>query len=135
MSINSLLKKYKSIILYLICGVLTTLVNIVTYYLGFNVLKIRNIPSTVIAWILSVMFAFITNKRYVFESKVSNVKGKLQEMISFYGCRLITGGMDVLIMFIAVDCFHMNSMIWKIISNIIVVIINYIVSKLIIFKR
>jgi putative flippase GtrA len=84
--------------------------------------------------VLSVLFAYITNKLFVFESKSFDAHVLKKEIISFFGCRFFTGVMDVAIMYVTVDLFHSNSTHWKVASNILVIIINYIVSKLVIFK-
>lgn len=133
--IFDLLKKYKSVVSYLIFGGLTTLVNIASYYVFFNLLKFSNVPATIIAWFLAVIFAFLTNKIWVFESKSFENKIILYEFITFFLCRISTGFIDVLIMWIAVDRYLLNAIVWKVISNMIVIILNYIASKLIIFKR
>ena len=127
--------KYKSIIAYLFFGVLTTLINWGSYFLCYNIVQIPNVPSTIIAWILAVAFAFITNKIWVFGSKSFNGKVLLYEIWTFLAARLITGILDVVIMYFAVDVFAMNSTVWKLISNIIVIVLNYIFSRLIIFKK
>ncbi len=132
---KKLFTKYKSIIAYLFFGVLTTLINWGSYFLCYNILKIPNVPSTIIAWILAVIFAFITNKIWVFNSKSFAGKVLLRELWTFIAARLVTGILDVVIMYFAVDVFAMNSTVWKLISNIIVIILNYIFSKLIIFKK
>ena len=126
---------YKSIIAYLFFGVLTTLINWGSYFLCYNIVQIPNVPSTIIAWILAVAFAFITNKIWVFGSKSFNGKVLLYEIWTFIAARLITGILDVVIMYFAVDVFAMNSTVWKLISNIIVIVLNYIFSRLIIFKK
>ncbi len=121
--------------MYLIFGVLTTVVNIVSYFLLARILHIDTVVSTVIALILSILFAYITNKIFVFESKTNTAKELLKEIISFFGCRAFTGILDVAFMYITVEVFNLNDMIMKIISNIVVIIVNYIFSKLIIFKK
>ena len=133
--IKDLWTKYKSLIMYAFFGGLTTVVNMVTYYVCFNLLGIANVPSTAIAWLLSVLFAFITNKLWVFESKSFDKQTMLHEVTSFFGCRVATGILDVVIMYLAVDVAHFNPTLWKLISNILVIIINYIASKLLIFKK
>lgn len=133
--IKELYNKYKEILMYLIFGVLTTVVNIVSYFLLARILHIDTVVSTVIALILSILFAYITNKIFVFESKTNTAKELLKEIISFFGCRAFTGILDVAFMYITVEVFNLNDMIMKIISNIVVIIVNYIFSKLIIFKK
>lgn len=127
--------KNKSMILYILFGGLTTLVNIVAYHICYEVLLISNFLSTIIAWLFSVIFAYLTNRIFVFESKASGIEAWIQEILSFFGCRIATGVMDTVIMVVAVDYLHQNSMLWKVISNILVIVINYIASKYLIFKR
>ncbi len=133
--VSELIKKYKSFIAYAFWGVCTTVINIAVYYLLYSISEIANVPSTVIAWIASVVFAYITNKLFVFDSKSFRLGVVAREIVSFFGCRLLTGVMDIAIMYFAVDVFGLNSMLWKIISNILVIILNYIAGKLIIFKK
>ncbi len=126
--------KYKEVILYLVFGGLTTLINIVSYALFTRVCGLDTILSTSLAWIVSVAFAYITNKIYVFESKTDSIGAFFRECISFFGCRLATGIMDIAIMYIAVDELGFPDMIMKIISNILVIVLNFIFSKIFIFK-
>ena len=93
-----------------------------------------NVPSTVAAWVLSVLVAFFTNRSFVFESKESSAAGRWREFVSFFGCRVLTGLLDVLIMAVTVDVLGWNGLIWKVISNVIVIVLNYIASKFFIFK-
>lgn len=135
MRLKNLLLQYRAVILYLIFGGCTTLVNIVCYFLCYQILWISNLASTAIAWFVSVLFAFVTNRSYVFGSQAREYRERLRELFSFFACRGMTGVMDMVIMYITVDCMNMNSLLWKIVSNILVIIINYIVSKLVIFKK
>lgn len=132
---KDLLLKYKKQILYLVFGGLTTLVNTVSYYLFFNVIHINNAPSTALAWLISVVFAYITNRVWVFESKTSAKKDVLFELTAFFACRIVTGMADIAIMVLAVDILHRNSLLWKVISNVLIVIANYMASKLVIFNK
>jgi putative flippase GtrA len=130
-----LIKKYKEIILYLIFGVLTTLVNIVVYALCTRVLLLDVYLSNVLAWLLSVLFAYFTNRRYVFSSKATTINDKVKELMSFYGCRLFTFAVDMVLMFLMIDMLYINDMVSKIAVNVIVIILNYILSKFLIFKK
>lgn len=130
-----ILKKYQQPILYLFFGICTTIVNIITYYLSAHILSLSVILSTCLAWLVSVIFSYITNKWWVFESKSLRLKAVIQEFLSFTGCRLFTGACDLLIMLIFVDSLGMDDLFVKIASNILVVVLNYIFSKMIIFKR
>lgn len=120
---------------YLIFGALTTLVNIIAYAVFYYILHISNAASNIIAWILGATFAYITNKLYVFNSKVSNIKELIKEAIYFYGCRLLTLVIDEGIMIITVDKWGWNAFLMKILANVIVIILNFIFSKILIFKK
>ena len=132
---KALIGKYRSLILYAVFGVLTTLVNMAAYWLCFDVMGIPNVPATIIAWVLAVSFAFITNKLWVFDSKSFDGKTLKHEIPTFFGARLATGVLDVAIMYLAVDLMHWNPTFWKLVSNILVIIINYVASKLVIFRK
>ena len=125
--------KYRHYILYIIFGVLTTIVNVITYYLTHLLLPVM--PSTIIAWILAVLFAYVTNRRFVFESQAKTKQEIIKEIISFFSARILTGILDVALMFIFVDCLKMNDMIIKVISNIIVIVLNYVLSKVFVFRK
>lgn len=135
MSIIDIIIKRKQIILYLFFGFMTTLINVVSYYLCFNLFRINNLCSTIIAWFLSVIFAFFTNRRYVFESDKVILKQILNEMFLFFTSRIITGILDVIIMVVCVDYMKWNNLLMKILSNVIVIILNYVFSKKIIFVK
>lgn len=132
--IKGLLEKYKSLIRYGIFGVLTTALNIFTYTFFYQKVGISNVASNVFAWIAGVLFAFVTNKLWVFESKSVQATVLIREMISFFGCRLATGMIDLAIMYVTVDRFALNSTAMKCISNAIVIVGNYAASRLFIFK-
>ena len=133
--IKNLLEKYRMMILYVVFGAMATFVNMAAYYLCFNILGIPNVPSVIIAWVAAVIFAFFTNKLWVFESKSFAPEVLKHEIPTFFGARLLTGLLDVVIMYLAVDVLHWNATVWKLISNVIVIVLNYIASKLIIFRR
>lgn len=126
------LQKYREVIMYLIFGVLTTLVNIVSFFLLSDILKINWMPSNIAAWIISVLFAYFTNKKYVFDSKNKKI---IKEFISFVLFRVLSLAIDMVTMYLLIDILTVDTLISKIIANIIVVIANYIFSKFIIFKK
>lgn len=132
--IKSLLLKYKGVILYLVFGVLTTVINVITYHACYEVMHIANLVSTVIAWIVAVSFAYVTNKLFVFESKRTG-SGAIKEAINFFACRIGTGFIEIGFMYVFVDMLMFNGTIMKLITNVIVIVVNYIASKLIIFKE
>lgn len=130
-----LIKKYKSLIAYAFFGVCTTGINIVSYGLCYEGLGLPNVVSNIIAWIVAVAFAFVTNKLWVFDSKTIEKETLLYEVTTFVSCRLATGVMDLGIMYVGVDILNLPSMILKVVSNILVIVLNYVASKLVIFKK
>lgn len=133
--IVELVKKHKSFIAYGVFGVLTTIVNILTYNICYSSIGISNTLSNMIAWVLAVTFAYLTNKVWVFDSKSWAWDVLKREVPAFISCRLATGLLDIVIMFICVDLLQMHALLMKIISNVLVIILNYIFSKLVIFKK
>ncbi|HEX3039072.1 MAG TPA: GtrA family protein [Caproiciproducens sp.] len=120
---------------YIVFGVLTTAVNIVSFGLFRTVLRWELLMANTLAWILSVAFAFITNKLIVFKSKSFEAGLFFRELITFVGARLLSLGVDTLGMLLLVNVLLWNDWIAKIIMNVIVIIINYVLSKRIIFKN
>lgn len=126
--------KYKEGLWYLSFGVLTTLVNIVSFF----VLRLFNIEiyiSNVIAWVLAVIFAFITNKLLVFNSRGKSKKENFKELISFFFFRVLSLGIDMGTMYLLIDVLSSSEIVAKVVANIVVIVLNYIFSKLFIFKK
>ncbi|NFR85892.1 MULTISPECIES: GtrA family protein [unclassified Clostridium] len=119
---------------YIIFGVLTTGINIISYLL-LNKLGIQYIISNTIAFILSIIFAFITNKLYVFNSDTWKIKVVIREGVIFSGSRLTTFIIDTVLFILLVQVIKMNDFIAKCIVNIVVIIINYVLSKFLVFKK
>lgn len=130
-----IVKKNKAVVLYLLFGVLTTVVNIAVYAAAAHLLRLGTTSSNVIAWIIAVTFAYLTNRKWVFESGASTGAEITKELISFYSCRLATGVLDIGIMYVFVDLLFVNDLVMKVLSNVLVIILNYIASKLVIFKK
>ena len=137
--VKELIKKVctKEVILYVVFGVLTTIVSLVTYYIcvgtflnAENAIQLQ--IANIIAWIVSVAFAYITNRKFVFESTNKN---KLGEATKFVTSRIATLLMDMLIMFLGVTLLKLNDGIIKIISQVIVIVANYVFSKIFVFKK
>ena len=126
--------KYKEVISYLFFGGCTTLINIISFML-FRAFNINMLVSNALAWIVSVLFAFVTNKLYVFDSRNVEFKKTLMECFYFFICRLLSLAFDMGFMYLLVETLKSNELFSKIVSNIIVVIINYVFSKLFIFKK
>lgn len=126
-------EKYKEIINYLIFGVLTTVVNFMVYIILSKFFGVNDVVSNAFAWFVSVIFAYITNKIYVFKSNAKGVKTVLKELVSFFACRLLSGIFDIGMFWVLVS-FKFNDILAKVLISILVVILNYVFSKLIIFK-
>ena len=135
MQITALLRKYRHVLLYGIFGVLTTVVNIVVYWVMAHLLHLTTTPSTLIAWVAAVLFAYLTNRKWVFDSQAEGNKQILAELISFFLCRIATGVVDWLCMFVFVDLLHLNDVLIKAAANVLVIILNFIASKWLIFKK
>lgn len=135
MKLKEMMEKYKDIVPYAIFGILTTIINIVVYLFFAHILKKEVMLSTLAAWFLSVLFAYVTNRKWVFHSGVLTFSNIIREAVAFFICRLATGMADILIMFVFVNIFHFNDLFIKIISNIAVIILNYVASKWIIFNH
>lgn len=133
--IENLIKEYWMLISYGIFGVLTTAVNLGCYYICARILKIPVMISSLIAWVAGVVFAYITNRIWVFESKNDKKKEILKEVFSFVCGRGVSEVIELAILFIFVSCLHYNDIFWKVISNIVVIIFNYIFSKFIVFRK
>ena len=127
--------KYKDVILYLVFGVFTTVVNIAAYWVCVHVLGTSVMAGTIVAWALAVFFAYVTNRSMVFHSAASGAQEILKEIISFFACRIGTGVVDWVIMFVFVTVLHFNDMIIKILANFIVIVLNFVLSKFVIFKK
>ena len=127
---RSWFNKGYEVLSYLFFGGCTTLINILTFWL-LRVLKVGVYASNVVAWIISVLFAFITNKLFVFESKGNTIK----QGVSFFAFRIISLLFDMGIMYLLIDVLNINDLLSKVIANIVVIIINYVFSKVFIFKK
>jgi len=127
--------KYHEIAMYLIFGVLTTLVDYAVYFPLTNLLKLNHLIAFALAWAVAVVFAFVTNKLWVFGSTSFNKKIVLREFPAFAGGRVFSLILSEVIMYVMVDIMTVNQNISKIVISILVIIINYILSKLFVFKK
>ena len=122
-------------ILYLVFGVLTTGVNYIVYLPCYNILGLSASVSNAIAWVVSVAFAFVTNKPFVFRSYDWSAKVVLPELAKFLGCRIGSGVLETAILFVTVDLLKWDGNLWKIVTSVLVVILNYVGSKLLVFRK
>lgn len=133
--IKALVTKYWDIITYLFFGVLTTVVNYMVYLPIYNLLGFSAAVSNAIAWVVAVAFAYLTNKPFVFKSHDWSKKTVIPELTKFVSCRVASGAMETVILMVTVDLLGWNGNIWKLVTSVLVVILNYIFSKLIVFKK
>lgn len=131
--VSAWLNKHNDIILYLLFGVLTTAVNWIVYFLLLHFIEISAVVCNAVAWFIAVLFAFVTNKLFVFKSTNWHLKKVLTEAAAFWGCRLITGIFESFIILFFVDILNRSGFLWKIIASTFVLVFNYIGSKRIIF--
>lgn len=131
---RSLFIKYKELILYVFFGGLTTLVNWGAYWLLADIFSVQYLWATGIAQVASILFAYVTNRIWVFDSKVRGIKGIALEMAKFFGCRGISFVLDLLCMYVGVDLFRINDKLMKLAANVIVIIVNYVLSKAFVFR-
>lgn len=128
-------KKYKEALLYLFFGGLTFVVSIATYAY-FNVgVGLNELIANIISWIFAVTFAYITNRIWVFESEVHGIKSVLRQIVMFFAGRIVTLLVEEIILFIFISQLHFNSLLIKVIAQIVVIVLNYIISKLVVFRK
>lgn len=128
-------EKNKEILLYLFFGGLSFFISVMMYILFYAFLGYNELIANVISWVITVMFAFFTNRLWVFKSNVESLKDYIFQMISFYGGRVITLIIEEVVLFIFITCLHFSSIIVKIVAQVIIIVLNYVISKLIIFRN
>ena len=133
--ILGLLDKYRFIIAYLFFGAMTTAVNLAVYLPCYNLLGMSAAVSNVISWVAAVIFSFLTNKPFVFKSHDWSAKTVVPELTKFVGSRIFSGALETGIIFVTVDCLLWNGNIMKLITSVLVVILNYVASKLLVFRK
>ena len=133
--LRSIIVKYWDILTYLVFGVLTTVVNYAVYLPVYNFCGVSAAVSNMIAWVVAVAFAFLTNKPFVFHSHDWSAQTVLPELTKFVSCRIASGALETVILFLSVDCMNWNGNIWKLVTQVLVIIINYVGSKLLVFRK
>ncbi len=131
---KALVHKYSELIRYSFWGTFAVLANVIGYMLCFHGFHLSNTISTLVAWLASVIVAFVTNKLFVFQSRNCGWRRSLREFGSFTAFRGISEIFDLAIMVWAVDMMGYNSLLWKLVANVIVISLNYIFSKFVIFR-
>lgn len=133
--IRAFVEKHWDMVSYLFFGVLTTIVNYLVYLPLYNLLGISAAVSNIMAWVAAVVFAYVTNKPFVFKSHDWSMKTVLPELGKFVGCRAASGGLETVLILLTVDILGWNGNIWKLIISVLVVILNYVSSKLLVFRK
>ena len=132
---KELIKKHWDLITYLVFGVLTTVVNYLVYLPCYNWLGLGAAVSNAIAWVVAVAFAYLTNKPFVFRSHDWSMKVVLPELGKFLACRIGSGLLETVFLLVTVDLLHWDGNVMKLITSVLVVILNYVGSKLLVFKN
>lgn len=133
--LKALFHKYYDLIMYVIFGALTTAVNYLVYLPCYNLLGLDASVSNVISWVVSVAFAFLTNKPFVFRSHDWSPGVVWPELLKFVGCRVGSGALETAILFVTVDTLHWDGNLWKLVTSVLVVVANYVGSKLLVFRN
>ena len=133
--ISEWIMKYKGLILYVAFGLLTTAINYVVYFPLFYIAGFSAVVSNIFSWIASVLFAFLTNKSLVFSSRNWSFLLVLHELTVFLGCRLLTGVIETVVLFVCVDFLGLNGAFWKLGLSFVIVVLNYFCSKLLVFRQ
>lgn len=139
--LKELFVKYKEIIMYLIFGVSTTLVNWVIYAPLVNFLNVNTTVANGIAWFAAVLYAYITNKLFVFESKSWQTFVIVKEILSFFGARVASGVFEIFLPEILINLglnqtfFNIEGGVSKIVVSVLVIVLNYVFSKLFVFRK
>lgn len=133
--LKQLWKKHKELILYVFFGGCTTLINIISYFACRELMHLPVVPADVLAWLVSVIFAYVTNKLFVFESKSWRLMLVLKEGAVFLAARVFSLGVDVAMLYVTVTVLGWWELPMKVLANVVVIVINYIFSKWIIFRK
>jgi len=132
---KTLFDKYKEFILYVVFGGMATIVSIISFNYFANILLIKELIANIFSWVVTVAFAYVTNKLYVFKTKAKDLKDLFREIISFFSARLLTLLIEEVILYVGIDYLHIDNMLVKLAAQVLVVLGNYVLSKLFIFKK
>lgn len=127
-------KKHEEGINYLIFGFLAFVLNYVLYWVFESLMNLHYMAATALSWVLTVVFAYWTNRTFVFKSQNRELQSVGKEFISFIGARVATEVLELVLMYVMVDCMHGNEYIAKLIGQTLVILTNYVLSKIWIFK-
>lgn len=128
-------KAHKEVLLYLFFGGLTFIISIASYAFFDITMEMNELVANIFSWIIAVLFAYITNRTWVFENTKSSAAGIVQELIMFMSGRVATLVVEEVILLVFITWLGFGSMVVKIVAQVIVIVLNYIISKLIVFKE
>lgn len=133
--INPFYKKHKEALLYLFFGVLTTVINIVIFYLFTDIIELDELIANIIAWIIAVLFAYVTNRTWVFSPHCATKGDVIKEIVSFYGGRVFTLLLEEGMLFVFIKLLTLNAIAVKIVAQVVIIVLNYIISKIFVFRK
>lgn len=133
--LNPFYKKNKEVLLYLFFGVLTTVINIIVFSVFTTLVPLDELVANIIAWVVAVLFAYVTNRVWVFSSHCDTTGALVKEILSFYGGRVFTLLVEEAILFVFIKLLSLNTTAVKIVAQVAIIILNYIISKLFVFKK
>ena len=128
-------RKYREVLLYLLFGGLTTLISIIVFWLCNRPLGLNEHIANAVSWVLAVLFAYLTNAAWVFFARPGSRGEALRQLLSFYAGRLATLGVEELILLVFVTWLKLDSMLVKIAAQVVVIVLNYVISKLLVFRK
>lgn len=128
-------EKYEELIMYIIVGVCTMIVSLVSYFIMANTLQMYYQAANIISWVLAVAFAYVTNKKYVFKSPYTSVQATTKELVSFVSSRVASLLVEILSMFFFVQVCQIDDNIVKLMNQVLVTVLNYIFSKFWVFRK
>lgn len=128
-------QKYREVLLYLFFGALTTVISIAVFWLCDRPLGMDALIANIVSWVLAVLFAYVTNAVWVFSSRPETRAEGLRQMLGFYAGRIATLGAEELILLVFVTWLGFDSMIVKIVAQVVVIVLNYVISKLLVFRK
>lgn len=133
--LKKLMKKYEELIMFIIVGVCTMIVSLVSYFIMANTLQMYYQAANIISWVLAVAFAYVTNKKYVFKSPYTSVQATTKELVSFVSSRVASLLVEILSMFFFVQVCQIDDNIVKLMNQVLVTVLNYIFSKFWVFRK
>lgn len=135
MNVRAFFRRHRELILYVWFGGWTTVVNYASYLLLADLARVHYLAATALAWALSVLFAYLTNRKWVFRSQVRGAGAVLLEALAFFGSRGFSGLLDFGLMYLCVSVLALNGDVCKLMINLLVIVLNFVLSKLLVFRR